>query len=398
MEYAIIGLLVIVLVIEVINLLNKPKDNTDEISENIKEDVSKRIVEENVKLTKELLQINGDLRQNLQKAITISGKENTEDLFKFKDNLNKEIQTNFEKLNHKIETQMDGINKKVEDRLNEGFDKTNKTFTNIVERLSKIDEAQKNIEKLSTEVVSLQDVLTDKKTRGTYGEVQLNNILSSIFGDEKDKDSVYETQKQLSNGTQVDALLHLADPMGDLAIDSKFPLENYNRMVNKELTERERELATRAFKQDVKKHVDAIATKYIIPAETSDQAVMFVPAEAIFAEIHAHHSDLIDYAQRKRVWIASPTTIMSLLTTVQVLLYNAKRDEQAKVIQEELIKLGDEFKRYKERWTKLSSSIDTVTKRVKEIHTTSNKIEKRFDTISKVKLDDIDQIEENIDN
>ncbi len=398
MDIAIVALLVLVLIIEGINLVKRPKDKTEEISENIKQDVSNKIVEENVKLTKELLNYNADLRQKLQESISKSGKENTEDLFKFKDSLNKEIQSNFEKLNSKIEVQMDGINKKVEDRLNEGFDKTNKTFTNIVERLTKIDEAQKNIDKLSTEIVSLQDVLTDKKTRGTYGEVQLNNILSSIFGEEKDKDSVYETQKQLSNGTQVDALLHLSDPMGDLAIDSKFPLENYNRMVDRELTDRERELATRAFKQDIKKHVDAIATKYIIPTETSDQAVMFVPAEAIFAEVHAHHPDIIDYAQRKRVWIASPTTIMSLLTTVQVLLYNAKRDEQAKVIQEELIKLGDEFKRYKERWTKLSSSIDTVTKRVKEIHTTSNKIEKRFDTISKVKLDDIEQIEENIDN
>ena len=157
-------------------------------------------------------------------------------------------------------------------------------------------------------------------------------------------------------------------------------------------------MAKRKFKKDIKKHVDDIATKYIIPTETSDQAVMFVPAEAIFAEIHAYHPDLIDYSQRKRIWIASPTTIMSLLTTVQVLLYNAKRDEQAKVIQEELIKLGDEFKRYSERWGKLKRSIETVSKSVHEINTTSDKIGKRFDAISKVQLDDPKEIEENIDN
>jgi len=269
--------------------------------------------------------------------------------------------------------------------LNEGFEKTNKTFTNIVERLTKIDEAQKNIDKLSTEVVSLQHLLTDKKARGTFGGVQLNHILSSIFGEGNKK--VYDTQVTLSNGKMVDALLYLPEEMGNLAIDSKFPLENYQRMVDRELTERERELAGRTFKQDMKKHIDAIATKYIIPTETSDQAVLFVPAEAVFAEINAYHQDIVDYAQRKRVWIASPTTLMSLLTTVQVLLRNVERDKYAKVIQEELIRLGAEFNRYQDRWDKLSRNIDTINKSVKEIHTTSNKIGKRFQEISKVNLE-----------
>jgi DNA recombination protein RmuC len=398
MEITVIILVSLLLVLEVVKLIFKAVSKESTLVDEVADEINKQLIEENNKLAKEILNINADLRQNLAESIGKNAKEMTKDLNYFKEGLNKEIIHNFEKLNNHIEEQMERINKKVENRLTEGFEKTNKTFTNIVERLSKIDEAQKNIEKLSTEVVSLQDVLTDKKTRGTYGEVQLNNILSSIFGDEKQRDSVYETQKTLSNGMQVDALLHLADPMGDLAIDSKFPLENYQAMIDKNKTDHERTLSERKFKSDVKKHVDDIASKYIIPAETSDQAVMFVPAEAIFAEIHAHHPDLVDYAQRKRVWIASPTTMMSLLTTVQVLLYNAKRDEQAKVIQEELIKLGDEFKRYKERWNKLSSSIDTVTKRVKEIHTTSDKIERRFDTISKVKLEEKDEIEETIDN
>jgi len=218
----------------------------------------------------------------------------------------------------------------------------------------------------------------------------LNHILSSIFGENNEK--VFGTQVTLSNGKIVDALLYLPEEMGNLAVDSKFPLENYQRMVDREITERERELATRAFKSDMKKHIDAIATKYIIPTETSDQAVLFVPAEAIFAEINAYHQEIVDYAQRKRVWIASPTTLMSLLTTVQVLLRNVERDKYAKIIQEELIRLGAEFTRYQERWDKLSRNIDTVNKSVKEIHTTSNKIGKRFQEISHVKLDN-DQIE-----
>lgn len=348
--------------------------------------------DENLKLKDVFKDENSELRLKLAEFINQSSKDSMKDLNEFKDNLNKQILDRFNLLGKTLNEQMDNINSKVEVRLSEGFEKTNKTFTNIVERLSKIDEAQKNIEKLSVEVVSLQDVLTDKKTRGTYGEVQLVNILASIFGEKKDKGSIYETQYTLSNGTKVDALLHLAEPMGDLAIDSKFPLENYQRMVDRENTDRQILEATRKFKQDLKKHVDDIASKYIVHGETADQAVMFVPAEAIFAEIHAHHQDIIDYAQKKRVWIASPTTIMSLLTTVQVLLYNAKRDEQAKVIQEELIKLGNEFRKYSERWDKLSRNIKTVYNTASQIDYTSKQIGKKFENISKVELDDIDEL------
>ena len=377
MDYVIIGLLVVVVILEIVKLLQKDKEENQEVINQIKEETNKTINS----LIKEL----GEMNVSIIKNIGDGAKENVKDLMEFKEGLIKDILVNFESMNRKIEEQMDRINKKVEFRLNEGFDKTNKTFTNIVERLTKIDEAQKNIDKLSTEVVSLQHLLTDKKARGTFGEVQLNHILSSIFGDGNKK--VFDTQVTLSNKKIVDALIYLPKEMGNLAVDSKFPLENYQKMVDRDLTERDRELASRAFKQDMKKHIDAIATKYIIPNETSDQAVLFVPAEAIFAEINAYHQEIVDYAQRKRVWIASPTTLMSLLTTVQVLLRNVERDKYAKVIQQELIKLGDEFGRYQERWDKLSRNIDTVNKSVKEIHTTSVKIGKRFQEISHVNLD-----------
>lgn len=371
---------VLLFIIIIILLFPKKEDNKNLVGE-----LTGKIKEENFNLAKTIIKENSDLKLELANSIGKSSKENIKDLNEFKEGLNKDILENFESLNIKIEQQMERINKKVEFRLSEGFDKTNQTFTNIVERLSKIDEAQKNIEKLSTDVVSLQNVLTDKKSRGTFGEVQLNHILTSIFGEKNDK--VFEIQATLSNGKIADALIHIPDPMGDLAVDSKFPLENYQRMVDKESTDREILEATRKFKSDLKKHVDDIASKYIIPMETSDQAVMFIPAEAIFAELNAYHQDVIDYAQRKRVWIASPTTLMSLLTTVQVLLRNVERDKYSKVIQQELVRLGDEFKRYQERWDKLSRSIDTVNKSVKEIHTTSAKIGKRFDEISQVKLD-----------
>ena len=391
MDIYIISLLAVVVILLVVILINGLKQKTNK-EENVADEIKENLREENYKLSNTIIKEYGDLKMELATAIGKGSKENIKDLNVFKEGLNKDIMDNFQALNIKIEEQMERINKKVEYRLNEGFEKTNKTFTNIVERLTKIDEAQKNIEKLSTNVVSLQNVLTDKKTRGTFGEVQLNHILTSIFGENNEK--VFETQATLSNGKIVDALLHVPDPMGDLAIDSKFPLENYQRMVDKDSTDALRAEATRKFKSDLKKHVDDIATKYIIPTETSDQAVMFIPAEAIFAELNAYHQDIIDYAQRKRVWIASPTTLMSLLTTVQVLLRNVERDKYSKVIQEELIRLGDEFKRYQERWDKLSRNIDTVNKSVKEIHTTSGKIGKRFEQISNVRITETPKIED----
>ncbi|MCF7927059.1 MAG: DNA recombination protein RmuC [Candidatus Izimaplasma sp.] len=384
MEIAIIVLVSLLIVIEIYKLTKKEKDITPEIKEQLKE--------ENNKLITTMIKENGDLKVELADSIGKSSKENIKDLNQFKENLSKELLSNFEKLNEGLDRKMDNINKKVEVRLNEGFEKTNKTFTSIVERLSKIDEAQKNIEKLSTDVVSLQHVLTDKKTRGTFGEVQLKHILESIFGENNKK--VFQLQATLSNNKMVDALLHIPDPMGNLAIDSKFPLDNYQRMVNRDLTERQRVKAKREFKKDLKKHVDAIASKYIIHGETSDQAVMFIPAEAIFAEINAYHEDILEYARRKKVWMASPTTLMSLLTTVQVLLKNVERDKHAKIIHEELENLGKEFRRYKDRWDKLSSSIDTVNKRVKNIHITSRKIGDRFDEISQVNFKDSEKLEE----
>ena len=386
-EIIIIIFVGLVLVFEILLLMRKQENNdNDEIIDNLKEETGKSLNT----LIKELAEMNISINSTLQKSLGESTKESIKDLGEFKEGLSKNIVINFDSMNKRIEEQMDRINKKVEDRLNDGFKKTNETFTNIVERLTKIDEAQKNIEKLSGDVVSLQHLLSDKKARGTFGEVQLNHILSSIFGENNNK--VYGTQVTLSNGKIVDALLYLPEEMGNLAVDSKFPLENYQRMVDRELTDRERELATRAFKQDMKKHIDAIATKYIIPTETSDQAVLFVPAEAVFAEINAYHQEIVDYAQRKRVWIASPTTLMSLLTTVQVLLRNVERDKYAKVIQEELIRLGAEFNRYQDRWDKLKRNIGTVSKSVDEIHTTSTKIGKRFQEISHVQLEK-DEIE-----
>ena len=296
----------------------------------------------------------------------------------------KNMNEDFDRVNEMLEYRLAMMNEKVNEQLDENFAKTNRTFTNILERLSKIDEAQKKIDNLSTDIVSLQSILTDKKTRGIFGEINLNHILSNIFGENNTK--IYQIQYPFPNNMIADAVLFAPKPLGTIAIDSKFPLENYRLMVDRTKSKVERELAEKQFKLDVKKHIDAISSKYIIPNITSTQAIMFLPAEAIFAELNAYHMELIEYANRKRVWITSPTTLMSTLTVIQVLLKNIERDKYSSIIHEELNILGLEFSRYKERWNKLSRSIEAVNKDVENINITTDKITKRFESISSVDI------------
>ena len=345
MEYVIIGLLVIILILVVVSITKGGNEAN----------ITERLGKLEVSMMKEL----GDLKSSLN--------------------------SDFNKLSERQDQRLILMNEKVNERLDQNFEKTNKTFSNVLERLSKIDEAQKKIDSLSSDIVSLQGILTDKKTRGIFGEVNLKHILSSVFGERND--SIYRLQYSLPNGTIADSILFAPEPLGTIAIDSKFPLENYRNMVDKNISRVEREKYEKLFKADVKKHIDAISSKYIIPGVTSDQAIMFLPAEAIFAEINAYHSDIIDYAYKRRVWITSPTTLISTLTVIQMLLKNIERDKYTSVIHEELNKLGVEFGRYKDRWDKLSRSIETVSRDVNDIHTTTEKITKRFNSISKVELD-----------
>ena len=348
LQILIVILLVILIILAIINLLKKH-------------------VQDNTEIIKEL----GELKNTT-----------TKDLAEFKYDLSKEMLKDFTNLNEKIEIRLNQINDRVNERLEQNFEKTNKTFNSVLERLTKIDEAQKNIDDLSKDIISLQSVLTDKKTRGTFGEVNLNYILTSIFGEKR---VVYDIQHKLPNDCISDACIFAPEPLGTICIDSKFPLENYERMTNKNISLEEQ--AFKLFKSDVKKHIDAIASKYIIDGITSDEAIMFLPAEAVFAELNAYHPELLKYAYERKIWICGPTTLMSTLSTISMILKNIERDKYTKVIHEELNKLGVEFKRYKERWDKLSKSIDSVSSEVKDIHTTTDKISKKFESINSVNID-----------
>lgn len=349
MEYVLLVLLIIILLLLVVLLLRNGSGNND---------TTERLGRFETNVTKEIGNFKVDFTNNLR--------------------------NDFEKLNENVERKLLEINDRVNQRLDENFEKTNKTFQNVLERLSKIDEAQKKIDGLSTEIVSLQSVLTDKKTRGIFGEVNLNYILSSVFGE--NNQSIYQTQHKMSNGSIADAVLFAPSPLGTICIDSKFPLENYERMTNRELSKEARDIALKSFKLDVKKHIDAIHDKYIIAGETSNEAILFLPAEAIFAEINAYHHDLLHYAYQKKVWITSPTTLMSTLTTIHMIIKNMERDKYAKIIHEELNKLGVEFERYRIRWNALSNHIETVHKDVRELNITTDKISKRFDSINNAEV------------
>jgi DNA recombination protein RmuC len=287
-----------------------------------------------------------------------------------------------ERLRGTVDHRLDQISGRVSERLDEGFKKTNETFANVMARLATIDEAQKKIDGLTTNVVSLQQLLGDKRSRGAFGEVQLEALVRNIL-----PPGSFRMQCSLVNGSRVDCLLTLPDPTGNIAIDSKFPLENFHRMLDEELSEVERAAAKRLFRTDVKKHVEDIGSKYIIANHTSDGAIMFIPAEAVFAEIHAYHGELVDYAMQRRVWIVSPTTLMAVLNTARAVLKDVETRKQVHVIKEELARLGKEFHRFDDRMRRLAKHIELAHTDAQEVQVTSQKISQRFAQIENVDLE-----------
>ncbi len=296
-------------------------------------------------------------------------------------NATQHLATSIETLSKTVDARLEQIGGKVNERLDEGFKKTNETFVSVMARLATIDEAQKKIDGLTTNVVSLQELLGDKRSRGAFGEVQLEGLVRNILSPQ-----AYEMQYTLPNGSRADCVLKLPEPTGMVAVDSKFPLENYHRMYDA-ASPAEKLVAERQFKADVKKHVEDIASKYIIPNVTSDGAVMFIPAEAVFAEIHAHHSDVVDYAMQRRVWIVSPTTLMAVLNTARAVMKDVETRKQVHIIKDELGKLGKEFGRFDERMKKLADHIRQAHEDAQDVHTTSQKISKRFINIEQVELE-----------
>jgi len=347
-----------------------------------------------IKLLRQFNELQTQLNQNqnqsldqLIKHLNTTALANREELAKTLAQSSEQMTKRIDGLTDSTDKRLQEISGQVEKRLSEGFEKTTKTFSDILQRLALIDDAQKKITELSTNVVSLQEVLNDKRSRGAFGEVQLNSLIRNVLPEQS-----FKLQHTLSNGKIADCVLFLPKPTGNVVVDSKFPLESYRKMMDFEVAELDRKAAMRQFKLDIKKHINDISDKYLIDNETADGAIMFIPAEAIFAEIHGHQSDLVDYANKKRVWLASPTTLMAILTTARSVLKDEATRQQIHIIQAHLSNLAQDFNRFKGRFANLAKHIDQAATDVKQIHTSADKIVNRFEKIEQVELVD-DELE-----
>lgn len=293
-----------------------------------------------------------------------------------------DVSKRVETLTHTTDLRLKEINQQVEKRLAEGFEKTNETFSNITKRLALIDAAQQKITELSSNIVNLQEILTDKRSRGAFGEVQLSALIRNVIPEQH-----FSLQHTLSNGKRADCILFLPEPTGNIAIDAKFPLENFKILIDAARTEPERKSAEQQFKIDIRKHIQDIAEKYILTGETAEGAIMFIPAEAIFAEIHAKYPELVEAAHRAKVWMVSPTTMMAILTTARAVLKDAATRQQLHIIQKHLNMLANDFERFQKRMDNLARHIEQAHADVSDVHTSARKITQRFGQIEKVELD-----------
>lgn len=305
----------------------------------------------------------------------------TQDFLSFQATMIKE----FDALSDRTQDKLMQMEERMASNMIQTHRSNNEIFQSINERIIKIDETQKSISKLSEDVVSLQSILTDKRSRGTFGEIELYSILESAYGVNNE---LYAKQYHLPNGTIADAVITGGESLGLICIDSKFPLENYRRMIDNSYSQTDRDIFKKAFKNDVKKHIDDISGKYIIPGVTAEMAYMFIPAEAIYSEIYANMSELVDYSYKKKVYIVSPTTLMAYLTAIKSIYLGVRKDEKTKEIQILLGELAIEFDRFYERNAKLYKDFNNLLNDFESLNTSSKKISKKFYKINSGDLSD----------
>ncbi|OAN45790.1 DNA recombination protein RmuC [Magnetospirillum moscoviense] len=279
-----------------------------------------------------------------------------------------------------VEERLAEMAKRLDDGVQQASHRQATSLHELRERLAVIDAAQKNITELSAQVVSLQDILSNKQARGAFGEIQLNDIVTAML-----PPSAYRFQAALGDGRRVDCLLDLPNPPGSIAIDAKFPLESFHLLRNAK-DDAERTLAGRAFATAILKHVRDIAEKYIVPGQTAESALMFLPSEAIYAELHANFPDVVEKSFRAKVWIVSPTTLMATLNTVRAVLKDARMREQAGLIQKEVRMLLDDIGRLDDRVAALDKHFGQASEDIRQIRISTEKVAKRADRIETVQL------------
>ncbi|MEP6343693.1 MAG: DNA recombination protein RmuC [Maricaulaceae bacterium] len=281
-----------------------------------------------------------------------------------------------------LDARLDKVSQRVGQSLNETQERSSQNLKQLHERLVVIDRAQKNIEALTGEVSGLQRMLSNKQSRGTFGEKQMQDMIADFL-----PPNSFRFQETLSNHKRVDALIDLPNDQGSLAIDSKFPLESWRRMDGAD-TEFDRKSAERDFIRDIKAHVKAISEKYLIPGETHDIALLFLPSEAIYLDLHTHFQQLIDDSFQKRVMIVSPTSFMATLHTIRAVMRDAQMREQAHIIQKEVGEMSKDVDRLDQRVAKLQTHFNQTTEDMRNIRISTEKITKRSERIESLDLED----------
>ena len=305
------------------------------------------------------------------------------DLVMFQNSVIHSVREDMTLMNESSARRLNRIELAVSESLLKGFEKTNESFVVMSEQIARIDETQRHLQQLSQNIISLENILTDKKTRGAFGEIQLYSLLENVFGTDGQH---YRKQMKLSNGCIADCVLLAPSPLNNLVVDSKFPLENYNRMMDAVPSSEQYRKAVQDFRKDVKNHIRAIADKYLIPAETSEFACMFIPAEAVFAQIVSQFDDLVQYSYQCKVYLVSPTTMMAYLNAIKAFYLNQERSLKVEEIQSEVMKLSKEFERFVQRWQIVTKDFDKLHGDMKNIDITADKIIRRFQQIESVEL------------
>lgn len=336
-------------------------------------------------VNKEMVSVSEQQSKNLEM--------NNEKLERFQKNIVESLNTRFEHINTQLAEKISELNKKVEDKLAEGFKSTSETMTQVRERLKIIDEAQKNMELLSKDVVSLRSIMEGNQSRGQYGEYQLEMVLHNVFGDTT---GCYQEQFTLKRGkdgndVRADAVVFMPEPNKMICIDSKFPFQDYERMFNAELEE-EKERYKKDFARAVKQHITVIKDKYIIESKTAPEALMFIPNDGVFAFIHHDLQDVVEYAREKRVIITSPSTLPAILVTINMVRIEAERAKNVREISKQLSTLGKQFDIFAKEWDQFSRQLETASRTREKLDTRVNRITSKFGAISST--GDIEQIEE----
>ncbi len=345
-------------------------------------------------LQQQLNSLNDQLKTNIELAVSKeinkvleqtgkSNELNNEKLERFQKNITESLNTRFDALNKQIDDKLIEINKKVDEKLAEGFKNTGETMAQVRERLQAIDAAQKNIEELSKDVVSLRSVLEGNQSRGQYGEYQLSMVLHNVFGDTTGCYQEQYTMKKVKDGDDVraDAVVFMPEPNKMICIDSKFPFQDYQRIFETEVAE-EKERLTREFGNDVKKHITVIKDKYIVEGKTAPEALMFIPNDGVFAFIHQNLEDVIEYARSKKVILTSPSTLPAILVTINMVRIEVERSKNADEINKHLQRLAKDFEMFGREWDKFSNALEQTGKRREELDHRVGRITNKFQAIN----------------